>query len=192
MDPCVKQFVIPKELLIKGKNTITIYGDFNDKCSSIEAMYIQGNFGVNLQSQIVKPVKKLNIGDWSKQGLLQYTGNLTYHIPVPAELTKTGGTYKLKFGEWKGFALRVSVNGDEGEVIAWPPYELIFNIEIRTKTIQTITVYGNRRNLLGPFYYKDTAKTIWYGPGEMKKHETNIREYQPIGLLTDLTIVRVK
>lgn len=192
MDPCVKQFVIPKELLIKGKNTITIYGDFNDKCSSIEAMYIQGNFGVNLQGQIVKPVNKLSIGDWSKQGLLQYTGNLTYHIPVPAELCKAGGTYKLKFGEWKGFALRVGINGKDGEFIAWPPYELIIDIEKGKKTTLDITVYGNRRNLLGPFYYENTAKTIWYGPGEMKCHKTNIREYQPIGLLTNLTIVKVK
>lgn len=192
IDPCNKQFVIPKEYFVKGKNILTFSGEFNDKWSPTEAMFIQGNFGVNAKGEIVKPVKKLSIGDWSEQGLRQYTGNLTYHIPVPAELNKEGGTYKVKLGKWKGFALRVAVNGGEGSFVPWPPYEAIVELEKGKKNIIDITVYGNRRNLLGPFYFANVSEFSWIGPGQMKTHNTNVREYEPIGLIEPATIVKVK
>ena len=54
-----------------------------------------------------------------------------------------------------------------------------------------LTVYGSRRNAMGPFYCK-TAWPSWTGPNEFKSQMVKKRQLVPCGLLEDPVLKAVK
>jgi hypothetical protein len=119
---------------------------------------------------------QLSTGSWTEQGLPGYAGNVTYSrtIQVPQE------GMVLEFAKWRGVLLGVSINDGEEQYLPWPPYRLDLPAgEVQLK----ITVYGSRRNALGPFYNEEPWP-IWTGPGVFKKTVSTKRQIVPCGLLT--------
>ena len=86
----------------------------------------------------------------------------------------------LEFAKWRGVLLGVSINDGEEQILPWPPYR----VELPPgEVLLKITVYGSRRNALGPFYGKE-AWPAWTGPGVFKETVSSKRQIVPCGLLT--------
>ena len=83
--------------------------------------------------------EKLEIGDWCKQGLPYYSGNLDYIIP----LNNVSGIIKL--GEWCGAAVEYSINNSDYKLLAWPPYTIALGEEPVSGTLK-LRILGHRRN----------------------------------------------
>lgn len=146
IDVCFDRIAIPQNLLQQGTNIIRLQMDYTPM-SGIEAVYLLGNFGVELTGEI--PVltalpEQLSIGDITKQGLPFYSGSVIYELgkaaaaedEVLVELNEFGGSL-------------VKVIGDTDEIVAFAPYSAM------VKNLKALEVVTNRRNTFGPFHLKD-------------------------------------
>ena len=188
MDPCLVKIPVPRDCIVRGENKIVISGKYNRKMTGMEAMFLIGRFGVDAAGCMVAYPKSISIGDWVPQGLPNYTGNLTYRIPLPE--IPAGSRAVVRVPRWRGAALEIGVNDGEKTLVPWSPYEL----DISGKTgaganTLEITVYGNRRNACGPFYFKNTAEEGWYGPGQMRRHDFAERELVMMGILKQVELI---
>jgi len=100
---------------------------------------------------------------------------MTYHIPWQA----AGETQMAVFSGWSGTALGLRLNGDAERIIAWPPYEAALTPECGKNDL-AVTVYGHRRNALGPFYL--AAKPYLVTPRSFRTYETAEKQLVPCGL----------
>jgi hypothetical protein len=135
--------------------------------------YILGDFGVE-NDTLIKLPETLKIGDWCKQGLPYFAGNLDYLIP----LDNASGMIEL--GEWRGVAVEYSINGSEFKLLSWPPFTIDLGDEPVSGTL-TLRILGHRRNSMGPFYL--AKRPIWTGPAQFKMVETQSRQLVKRGLL---------
>ena len=174
IDEVLKGVKLPHSLLKSGENSLLLRTDYNCGQRGLEAVYISGFFGVENGKVITALPETLVCGDWCEQKLPNYAGNLTYiaevDVPSPA---------LLKIGEWRGAMLGVKVNDAPEKVLPWPPYQQILPAG---KCRIEITVYGHRRNALGPFYL-DEKWPVRTGPHQHKVYEHPERQLVPCGLL---------
>lgn len=116
IDICFDVIPVSKELLVKGKNTITLEYDFYES-SNVEAIYLLGDFGVSLhktEKTITRLPDKIGFGDLSAFGLPFYSGEITYNFQSDI---KEGGIVKLD--SMYGAAL-AKVNDT---IVAFRPFE---------------------------------------------------------------------
>lgn len=116
IDICFDVIPVPKELLVKGKNCITLEYDFYES-SNVEAIYLLGDFGVSLdkaEKTITRLPDKIGFGDLLEFGLPFYSGEITYHFQSDR---KGGGIVKLD--SMYGAAL-AKVNDT---IVAFRPFE---------------------------------------------------------------------
>jgi len=126
--------------------------------------------------------RKLTTGDWCAQGLSYYAGNVTYsrEVEIP------GGGAVLEFADWSGVLLGVRIADGAETLLPWPPYRL----ELPAGKFRLyITVYGSRRNALGPFFVERQA---WVGPDQFRMKRQNKRQLIPGGLLGEPVIKIIK
>ena len=84
--------------------------------------------------------------------------------------------------------LGVKVDDTEEKVLPWPPY----SVKLPTgKHRLEITVYGHRRNALGPFYLNEKWP-VRTGPYQHKVYEHPERQLVPCGLLEFPEISSIK
>ena len=183
VDLCIRKLAIPEGALKRGANKITVECNYNEEMPGLEAMYLLGNFGVDDKDAICKLPTTLVAGDWCKQGLPYFAGNLTYKVPL-GKIAKGKGKCVLGIGEWRGVALKVRVNGGKYKMLPWPPYELDITDDLRFdgKDMAEITVIGHRRNAFGPFYYTEPTPA-WTGAECLKAYLHPDRYLVPVGLL---------
>ena len=175
IDRAIQCIKIPRSVLQKGRNTLTLRCKYHEKLPGLEAFFLLGRFGVE-EDTITRLPQQLSTGSWTEQGLPCYAGNVTYSrtIQVPQE------GMVLEFAKWRGVLLGVSINDGEEQILPWPPYR----VELPPgEVLLKITVYGSRRNALGPFYGKE-AWPAWTGPGVFKETVSSKRHIVPCGLLT--------
>jgi len=152
---------IPQEMLREGVNEIILKTVYKEN-SNIEAIYLLGEFGVELDGitrRIVSMVEKLKIGDLCEQGFPFYSGAVTYNVPIPEGvnrlcLPEIGGSCAkvnpssgLSF-EPEGSSLRVE-DRTGGQVIGWDPFEA--DISGCSETVD-VEVVLTRRNTFGPLH----------------------------------------
>ena len=183
VDLCIRKLAVPKGALKCGANKLTVECDYNEEMPGLEAMYLLGDFGVDDKDAICKVPTTLVAGDWCKQGLPYYAGNLTYKMPL-GKIAKGKGRCVLSIGEWRGVALKVRVNGGEYKMLPWPPYELDITDDLKFdgKDTAEITVIGHRRNAFGPFYYTEPTPA-WTGAECLKAYLHPDRYLVPVGLI---------
>jgi len=148
-------------LLPKGNSILTVEYSFNPK-TNIEWMYLLGDFGVNISGQIktiTNLQKTLTWGDWTKQGLPFYAGNVIYHIPFSAK----AGKYTINVPQFRSPVLSVNVNQKSYGQIAFAPYNKDFLVDEDGQQNISITVYGSRINSFGQVHLSDD-KYFWFGP----------------------------
>lgn len=160
----------------QGENELIVQYPFGEK-TNVEAMYILGDFGVRVfgsDAMIVSPVDTLSFGDWTRQGLPFYGGNVTYHIPIEVA---SSGELQVEISKFRNPLLKVSLDDKEKQVIAYSPYRAEIYCE-QGEHILNITAYGNRVNTFGALHNcKDTE--TWFGPIAWRSSGTSwAYEYQ--------------
>lgn len=172
-DLSLRKMRIPQELFVRGDNHLVLKCRYNDLLPGLEMAYIIGDFGVENDTLVEMP-SSLKIGDWCKQRLPNFAGNLDYLIPLD------NATGVIELGEWRGVAVEYSINGSEFKLLSWPP----FTIDLGDKPVSgtlTLRILGHRRNAMGPFYLK--TRPYWTGPAQFKTVETEERQLVKCGLL---------
>ncbi|MBR6620006.1 MAG: hypothetical protein IKK85_06655 [Clostridia bacterium] len=162
--------------LEKGENIIVVSRAFG-KVSTLEAMYLLGDFGVDLKGRtytITAPVRELEFGDWTRQGLPFYGGNVTYKFTVQ------GGEDELHVmvPHFEQPVCTLTVDGKRMGTIALSPYTAPLGKLSEGEHSVELTAYGNRYNTFAALHMADPA-CRWYGPDAWRRRGTRkAYEYQ--------------
>jgi len=159
-DKSIKTIALPE--LKAGENVLEVKVPFGRR-TNLEWCYILGDFGVEVSGRyacIVPAREKIAFGDFTRQGLPFYGGNVTYHIPV----TTAGGELTLRSSHYRGALQKVSVDGGKAEAVIYPPYTVSLGSVPAGEHVIDLTLYGHRRNSFGPVHLADLKET-WIGPG---------------------------
>lgn len=182
VDECIKRVQLPD--LDKGITEIILSIPFTSK-TNVEWCYLLGDFGVMVNgshSSITEPVSKLHFGDFTKQGLPFYAGNVTYKCNIKCEK----GSLVLEASHFRAPLLSVKLDGEEKGKLAFAPYTLnLGNVSEGEHTIE-ITAFGNRINAFGTVHNSNYT-TTWFGPDAWRTKDNSWSyEYQlkPMGILT--------
>jgi len=144
LDICFDELEISGTAFREGDNQITIVLDYY-KTSGIEAVYLLGDFGVEVNGDKVQMTvlpQKLSVGDISVQGLPFYTGSVIYKTEgledknLLVAVEQFGGSLVKLHGSCQ----------EQKTVIAFPPYQAEIN------GLTGIEVVFNRKNTFGPFH----------------------------------------
>ena len=172
-DLAIRKMRLPQELFVKGSNELVLECTYTNLLPGLEMCYIIGDFGIENDTLVQLP-EKLEIGDWCKQRLPNYAGNLDYVIP----LDNVSG--KIELAEWRGVAVEYSINGSDYKLLAWPPYTIDLGSAPVSGTLK-LRILGHRRNAMGPFYL--AKRPYWTGPAQFKMVETEDRQLVKCGLI---------
>ncbi|HOL34794.1 MAG TPA: glycosyl hydrolase, partial [bacterium] len=147
-DPCI---------LKKGENEIIIETDYNADHPGFEIVYLLGSFGVKMVNGnpvITEKVDKLTIGDWTHQGLLFYSGNVTYLHQIQVKIEQNQKLF-VNIPEYRAVAVRILVDGKQVGIIAWPPNAIDITEFVRDgeSHLLEIELLGHRRNSHGPLHF---------------------------------------
>jgi hypothetical protein len=149
IDIAFQRVRIPANFLQNGVNTVLLKTCYKEN-SNLEAIYLLGDFGVQLAGavrKIVPRIGKLAIGDICPQCLPFYSGKITYKVPLPE------GAKRLRLPSIGGACANVN-----GQVLGWDPFEA----EVCGKVVD-VEIILTRRNTFGPLH--DTVKNRpWNGP----------------------------
>ncbi len=137
VDSCFTLFKITPK---KGKNIITVSGDFYEK-DGLEAVYVLGWFGVKLPNVITVLPSELEQGDISVQGLPYYSGGIRYYNDI------NNGNYIISFNALNAALINV-YGGDRVETIAYEPY----TAKVKLKSELVLETIFSRRNTFGPLH----------------------------------------
>lgn len=169
--------------LNKGRNELYISRSFGE-VSTLEACYLLGDFGVEVAGtsfKITAPVRSLEFGDWTRQGLPFYGGNVTYKLQLNAPSDS-----HIMLNQSVQPVCSVSVDGSKGNIVALSPYTApLGDISSGEHTV-AIKAYGNRFNTFGALHNADIA-CRWHGPDAWRRRDTRwTNEYRllPCGILT--------
>lgn len=175
VDESLKTLATDAACLKMGGNTISMKCRYTGDHPGLEAMYLLGMFGVKIKgclSTITELSKSLAVGDWGKQGLPFYSGNVSYLINTDVKLGR-GERAFVRVPKYDGVACRILVDGCEAGVAAWAPNEVeITKLVPRGKCLLTVEVLGSRRNSHGPLHLSNKAPR-WTGPGEFITKDAN-------------------
>jgi hypothetical protein len=183
VDEAIGRIALPP--MEPGTHTLEVtvpYGPLTD----VEACYLLGDFGVRVYGRhatITPPVRSLAFGDWTRQGLAFYGGNITYRttLQVPAL-----GNYALHIPHFAAPLLDLVVDGRPPAPLAFAPYTLeVGPLAPGTHTLEIIA-YGNRVNTFGNIHHPP-ERPIWYGPNAWRTQGdewTDEYQLRPQGILS--------
>jgi hypothetical protein len=170
VDKSLRRVPLDPGLVKLGTNTVTLFCDYSEVHPGLEMVYLIGQFGTKLDGTQVTLVRRpttLKLGDWGKQGLAFYSGNVCYTTKIGTKVRK-GQKLFVQVPQFKGTAVRILVDGQPAGIIAWEPHEVdITDFVTGDSATLGIEVIGHRRNSHGPLHTlpKDTA---WFGPSEYR------------------------
>ncbi len=144
--------------------------------SGAEWCYLLGDFGVKVagvRKTVISPVRELNFGDITTQGLPFYTGNIVYHVE-----TELSDGCELEISKYRGALLSVDLDGKLAGKIVYSPYTLAFHDLTPGMHRLDITLFGTRYNGFGALHNCDECFT-WHGPDAWRSKGTSFSyEYQ--------------
>lgn len=162
IDHAIKTVSMPS--VKKGTNVLELTIPYGPR-SNVEACYLLGDFGVRVEGHkgvIISPIRELNFGDYAKQGLPFYGGNVTYKIKVNFENDEGKGR-TLRVSDYKGAMLGITVDGERIGSIVYAPYEIALpDMEDGEHEIGIILL-GSRQNTCGHIHDVNFLEN-WIGP----------------------------
>ena len=194
VDKSLQTIRFDSSILKIGKNDIILETDYNENHPGFEIIYLLGNFGVKIENNltiITEMPEKIKIGDWTKQNLPFYSGNLSYIFEIEKIDIKENERIFLRTPEFCGAGLRILIDGKEVGIVAFPPYEIDITDYLNEKVNLIIEVLGHRRNSHGPLHYFEKWP-LWTGPAQFVSEGAEwTDEYQivPCGLMKNPEIV---
>ncbi len=183
VDEAIQIVALPA--LSAGTNEVVLTVPFGRK-TNLEWCYLLGDFGVEVcgrHARIAAPVRTLTFGDWTRQALPFYAGNITYHCSI--ESAWHGKEMALRAPKSKSPLLSVALNGREVGKVAFAPYQLELGKLAEGQHALDITAYGNRANAFG-CVHNTHDKNVWCCPdawrtaGDAWSYEYQLK---PMGLL---------
>ncbi len=180
-DESILTFALPD--LAAGLNEVRLKIPFK-RWPGLEWCYLLGDFGVQVagrHARIVAPVRELAFGDWTRQGLPFYGGNVTYHC----ELETAGDETSIDVPYFKAPLVTASLDGAKRPPIALPPFRLNLGTLPPGRHKLDLTAFGSRINCFGPIHQRD-PHARWFGPAAWRTSGNAwAYEYQlkPCGIL---------
>lgn len=167
IDKALRKINVPAAFLMKGYNKLVLKTAYGPD-SEFESLYIAGEFGFRrdgLTPVITAAPETMKIGDWSENGLMCYSGAISYITELKVPSTKKDEKVFIEVPDWKGVLIKISIDGKLAGNLAWPPYELdITDYVSGKKNISLeIELSGSRRNLFGP-HHLNNPYPGWTGP----------------------------
>ena len=166
VDHSLHRIPIDPALLRKGDNELSLECLYDASHPGFENIYLLGMFGVWLKGskpRIGRLPEKLQIGDWTTQGLPFYSGSLTYRRNIRIN-KKPGRHIVVCIPEYRGVGVRVLVDGQPAGLIGWEPNEVDITDAINNSTLEIgIEILGHRRNSHGPLHHSEKWPE-WTGP----------------------------
>ncbi len=173
--------------LITGTNTVDFHVDY-DFQTEVERAYLIGDFGVYLEREDYAVVDRLpdrlTNGSWTDQGLVFYSGRVTYktETELPEDITNA----RLVLEKPSGVLYKVRINGKEAPWIMWNPYSVTITDLVKggTNDIE-IEVVPGRQNTLGPLHEEKGSNRVDCAPGHFELDQFYFAPYNimPYGLL---------
>ena len=174
---------VPLPPLEAGTHTLELRRAY-DAQTNLEWCYLLGDFGVEVRgarAHLTEPIRELSWGDWTRQGLPFYAGNVTYHTTLEG----ADESLMLEIAHFKTPLISVELNGEPLGKIAFAPYQLeLPKLEPGTHQLE-ITAFGNRVNAFGALHNADPT-TLWYGPDAWRSEGVGWSEeyrLKPMGVL---------
>ncbi|MCX7706056.1 MAG: glycosyl hydrolase [bacterium] len=198
VDKSLRVLKIDPSILITGKNELILETLYSEDHPGFEIIYLLGNFGVKISNNnpvIIQKPEKIKIGDWTQQGLIFYSGNITYLHEISAKVEENQKIF-LNIPEYRAAAIRILIDGKQAGIIAWPPNNVDITEFIKDGKAHTlgIELLGHRRNSHGPLHFSERYP-VWTGPYQfVAEREEFYQGYQivPCGLMKEPEIVRYK
>lgn len=182
VDPVLKTLALPQNSFRKGGNTLQVIGEYHENLPGLESMFILGKFGV-IDEKITALPAQLQTGDWTRQGLMEYSGDVIYSQNVNL-VPEDDEHIFIRLNAWRGTAIGISVNDSAEQIILAPPFESDVTPFVKSGSNEfKIRIYGNRRNVFGPFFSGHKWQG-WVGPDQFKQYVSPVRELVPCGLLS--------
>lgn len=152
---------------------------------NVEWCYLLGDFGVHLSgrhARLTAPVRTLAWGDWTKQGLPFYGGNVIYHCQLDTTAMAPG---ELAVDHrFSNPLLDVAINQGPAQAVAFAPFRAALPAA-RGRLAIDITAYGNRANCFGSLHDANKYNT-WFGPPAWRTtgdHWSLEYQLRPMGIL---------
>jgi len=164
VDKCIGKVNLPE--ILKGANVLEVSFPYGRK-TDVEAMYILGDFGVRVSGRscvITKPVRALNFGDITGQGLPFYGGNLVYHLDV--DMLKD--SMIIRITNYRGHLLRIKADGKDCGHLVYSPYEKEIKGIGKGKHKIDIVFFGSRINTFGQLHCVERDPAFWWGPASWR------------------------
>lgn len=188
VDPSLRKIPLDPSLVHAGSNELLLTCQYDAQFSGLEIVYLLGQFGAVAcgdKAVMTALPRALRIGDWTRQGLAFYSGNVTYHTTIVPDHAESEHVFVL-VPRYRGVAVRVLVNGTPAGVIAWEPNECEITSLLKpgVNTL-SLEVLGHRRNSHGPLHHAEKWPS-WTGPAEFVTTGdkwTDAYQLVPCGLL---------
>lgn len=192
VDECISTMPLPP--FAAGTHEIILTLPFGP-ATNLERIYILGDFGVDLRGRkatiVPLDLQKLGIGDYTRQGLPFYAGNVHYDFELNIEADRSQ-RIAIQVPRFAAPLLAVDLDGKDVGKIAFQPHTLDLGDVAPGRHTMRITAYGNRDHAFGAIHLPD-GLTKWYGPDAFRtsdswwSYEYTIRE---MGLLTAPRILK--
>ncbi|MDG0792647.1 hypothetical protein OMP38_18500 [Cohnella ginsengisoli] len=155
-DISFKRIPLPQGCLRQGDNTISISGT-NADAPSIEAAYLIGDFGVELQDRRIGVLNRREDrcagADLTLEGYPLYAGSVVLSAEVPLAL-KPDARYVLTMDAMEAITAHLSVNGADAGAMLWRPYEIDVTDLLREgRNRISLRIASSLHNLLGPHHH---------------------------------------
>ena len=158
VDPSLKLIALDTAWLRPGENRLRLETAYTED-DGLEIIYLLGEFGVALaggKARIIAAPERLEIGDWTAQGLPFYSGSVSYRRAVATPQLAKGQRLFVRVPGYRGVAARVLVNGKEAGFIGWEPAEADITDYLEGDAFElAIELVGHRRNSHGPLHYAE-------------------------------------
>jgi hypothetical protein len=155
VDRSLRTLLIDPACLREGDNELLLACDYNENHPGLETVYLLGGFGVRLDGTrgvLTDEPGSLRLGDWVRQGLPFYAGDVTYRTRVTLNRQKQDRIVVV-VPHYEGVGVRVLVDGVPAGIVAWEPQELdITSLVGRPRFELAFQVLGHRRNSHGPLH----------------------------------------
>ena len=148
--------------------------------TALEWMYILGDFDVEVDGKdavIKAPRREIGFDSIVDQGMPFYSGALTYHL----ETETKGGALEVTVPQYRGSAIRVTVDDDQSKMLVYQPYRVKFDDLAAGKHKVDIKLYVPRTNGFGPVHLADGnhpyhSPGVWRTSGDSWTYEYRLLE----------------